>query len=183
MLKERLGKEILIFDGAMGTQLQEAGLKAGEIPEEYNIDHPEIIVDIHKRYLHAGANLINTCTFGANPLKMKNSKYTFEDMIKAAVKNARTAIEEVGKEAYVVLDIGPIGQLLKPLGELSFDEAYDIIKAQVECVKDEIDAVLLETMSDLYEVKAGILAVKETCDVPLFVSMTFPPIKSSFAFT
>ena len=93
--------------------------------------------------------------------------------MKAAVKNAKKAKEEANKDAYIVLDIGPIGQLLQPLGSLSFDEAYEIIKVQVECVKDEVDAILLETMSDLYEVKAGILAVKETCDVPLFVSMTF----------
>lgn len=173
MLKERLGKEILLFDGGMGTQLQKAGLKAGEIPEVYNIEHPQIIVDIHKRYLEAGADFITTNTFGANPLKMKDCGYPFEELIKAAVKNAKKAKEEANKDAYIVLDIGPIGQLLLPLGSLSFDEAYAIIKAQVECVKDEVDAILLETMSDLYEVKAGILAVKETCDVPLFVSMTF----------
>ena len=173
MLKERLGKEILLFDGGMGTQLQKAGLKAGEIPEVYNIEHPQIIVDIHKRYLEAGADFITTNTFGANPLIMKDCGYPFEELIKAAVKNAKKAKEEANKDAYIVLDIGPIGQLLQPLGSLSFDEAYAIIKAQVECVKDEVDAILLETMSDLYEVKAGILAVKETCDVPLFVSMTF----------
>lgn len=173
MLKEKLGKTLLLFDGGMGTQLQQAGLKAGEIPEVYNIEHPEIIVDVHKRYLEAGADFITTNTFGANPLKMKDCGYAFEDLIKAAVKNAKQARDAYKKDAYVVLDIGPIGQLLEPLGELSFDEAYNIIKAQIECVKDEVDAVLLETMSDLYEVKAGILAIKETCDLPIFVSMTF----------
>ena len=173
MLKEKLGKELLLFDGGMGTQLQNAGLKAGEIPEEYNIDHPEIIVDVHKRYLRAGANFITTNTFGCNPLKMKESKYAFEDMILAAIENANKAKEEVNKEAYVVLDIGPIGTMLQPLGELSFDEAYEIIKKQVLLAKDKVDAVLLETMSDLYEVKAGILAVKENSNLPVFVSMTF----------
>lgn len=173
MLKEKLGKQLLVFDGGMGTQLQQAGLKAGEIPEVYNIEHPEIIVDVHRRYLEAGADFITTNTFGANPLKMKDCGYPFEDLIKAAVKNAKQARDTYKKDAYVVLDIGPIGQLLEPLGKLTFDEAYDIIKAQVECAKDEVDAVLLETMSDLYEVKAGILAVKENSDLPVFVSMTF----------
>ena len=173
MLREKLGKDLLIFDGGMGTQLQNAGLKAGEIPEVYNIEHPEIIVDVHKRYLKAGANLITTNTFGANPLKMKNCGYPFEELIQAAVKNAKEAIAQENKEAYVILDVGPIGQFLKPLGVLSFDEAYEIVKSQVMCVKDEVDGVLLETMSDLYEVKAGILAVKENTDLPLFVSMTF----------
>ena len=121
MLREKLGKDLLIFDGGMGTQLQNAGLKAGEIPEVYNIEHPEIIVDVHKRYLKAGANLITTNTFGANPLKMKNCGYPFEELIQAAVKNAKEAIAQENKEAYVILDVGPIGQLLKPLGDLSFD--------------------------------------------------------------
>ena len=173
MLRERLNKEILLFDGAMGTQLQKAGLKAGEIPEVYNIEHPELIIDIHMRYLQAGAHFITTNTFGCNPLKMKESGYCYCDLLKAAVQNAKIARERVNKEAYIVLDIGPIGQLLEPLGSLSFDEAYEIIASQILLVKDEVDAVLFETMSDLYEVKAGILAVKENSDLPVFVSMTF----------
>ena len=173
MLRERLNKEILLFDGAMGTQLQKAGLKAGEIPEVYNIEHPELIIDIHMRYLQAGAHFITTNTFGCNPLKMKESGYCYCDLLKAAVQNAEIARERVNKEAYIVLDIGPIGQLLEPLGSLSFDEAYEIIASQILLVKDEVDAVLFETMSDLYEVKAGILAVKENSDLPVFVSMTF----------
>ncbi len=183
MLRERLGKDLLIFDGAMGTQLQEAGLKAGDIPEVYNIEHPEIIVDIHSRYLQAGAHFITTNTFGCNPLKMKDSGYCYCDMIKAAVKNANEAKNKVNKEAYIVLDIGPIGQLLEPLGTLTFDEAYEIIASQVLLVKDEVDAVLLETMTDLYEVKAGILAVKENSDLPVFVTMTFEQNKRTLTGT
>ena len=183
MLRNRLGKDLLIFDGAMGTQLQAAGLKAGEIPEVYNIEHPDIIVDIHSRYLKAGANFITTNTFGCNPLKMKDSGYCYCDMIKAAVANAKKARELVNKEAYIVLDIGPIGQLLEPLGTLTFDEAYEIIASQVLLVKDEVDAVLLETMTDLYEVKAGILAVKENSDLPLFVTMTFEENKRTLTGT
>lgn len=173
MLLDRIGKELLIFDGAMGTQLQKAGLKAGEIPETYNIDHSDLIVDIHLKYLNAGADFITSNTFGCNPLKMKNCKYSYKDMIRAGMECAVKARELSHKEAYVVLDIGPIGTLLEPLGTLSFDEAYDIYKSVVEAGKDYADAVLLETMTDLYELKAAILAVKENCDLPLFTTMTF----------
>lgn len=173
MLRDRLGKDLLIFDGGMGTQLQAAGLKAGEIPEVYNIEHPDIIVDIHSRYLKAGADFVTTNTFGCNPLKMKDSGYCYCDLLKAAVKNAKEARDLVNKDAYIVLDIGPIGTMLEPLGSLTFDEAYEMIASQVMIVKDEVDAVLFETMSDLYEVKAGILAVKENTDLPVFVTMTF----------
>ena len=173
MLRDRLKKDLLIFDGGMGTQLQQSGMKAGEIPEVYNIEHPEIIIDIHSRYLKAGADFITTNTFGCNPIKMKDSGYCYCDLLKAAVKNAKAARDAVNKEAYIVLDIGPIGQLLEPLGYLTFDEAYEMIASQVLMVKDDVDAVLLETMTDLYEVKAGILAVKENSNLPVFVTMTF----------
>lgn len=173
MLRERLKKELLIFDGAMGSMLQKKGLKAGEIPEVYNIEHPEMIVDIHKQYLQAGADFITANTFGCNPLKMQDSGYCYCDLLKAAVQNAKKARDEVNPDAYIVLDIGPIGQLLEPLGTLTFDEAYEMIASQVLMVKDDVDVVLLETMTDLYEVKAGILAVKENSDLPVFVTMTF----------
>lgn len=173
MLQDRLGKELLLFDGAMGTQLQESGLKAGEIPELLNVTDPELIISIHEKYLKAGADFITTNTFGANPLKMKNAPISYEKMIKAAVDNAKKARERVGKEAYIVLDIGPIGTLLEPMGTLSFDEAYDIIQRQILVAKDDVDAIYLETMTDIYEVKAGVLAAKEACDLPVFVTMTF----------
>lgn len=175
MLRDRIGKDLLIFDGAMGTQLQNAGLKAGDIPEELNIEQPELLRGIHKKYLDAGAHFITTNTFGCNRLKMADAKYPVQEMLLSAVKNARQARTEAGREedAYVVLDIGPIGQLLEPMGTLTFDEAYDIILEQIIPVKDQVDAVLFETMSDLYEVKAGVLAVKEHTDLPVFVTMTF----------
>lgn len=175
MLQERLGKEILLFDGAMGTQLQDAGLKAGQIPEELNIENRELLISIHEKYLNAGADFITTNTFGCNKVKMKDAKYDAEKMQKAAVENAAEARKRAGREddSYIVLDIGPIGQMLAPMGTLTFDEAYDIIKIQVEAVKDQVDVVLFETMSDLYELKAGILAVKENSDLPVFVTMTF----------
>lgn len=175
MLRNRIGKDLLIFDGAIGTQLQSAGLKAGDIPEELNIRQPELLKKIHKDYLEAGADFITTNTFGCNRLKMAQAKYEMKDMLLAAVENARQARCEAGREqdAYIMLDIGPIGQLLEPMGTLSFDEAYDIISEQIEIAKDRVDGVLFETMSDLYEVKAGILAVKEHSELPVFVTMTF----------
>lgn len=173
MLRERLGKDILFLDGAMGTQLQAAGMQAGQIPESYNIEHPEIILDIHRRYIEAGADLIMTNSFGCNPLKLQKSGYDWQMLLQAGVQLALQAKQEAKKEVAVLLDIGPIGQLLAPLGTLSFDEAYQIISQQVLLVKDQVDGVILETMSDLYEVKAGILAVKENSDLPLFVTMTF----------
>lgn len=175
MLRERIGKDLLIFDGAMGTQLQNAGLEAGAIPEELNVERPELLVSIHRKYLEAGADFITTNTFGCNRLKMEHAKYGVKEMLLAAVENAKEARKQAGREedAYIVLDIGPIGQLLEPMGTLTFDEAYDIILEQVEIVKDQVDVVLFETMSDLYEVKAGVLAVKEHTDLPVFVTMTF----------
>ncbi|MFQ6862369.1 MAG: homocysteine S-methyltransferase family protein [Beduini sp.] len=173
MLQDRLGKDLLIFDGAMGTQLQEKGLKAGEIPEMLNITHPKWLQDIHEAYLRAGADFITTNTFGANRLKMKEASASLKEIIDAAVHNAKEARKNIGKEAYIALDIGPIGSLMEPMGTLTFDEAYDIVKEQILLAKDDVDLILFETMSDLYEVKAGILAAKENCDLPIFVTMTF----------
>ncbi len=170
----RLGKEILIFDGGMGTQLQAAGLKPGGIPEELNIDNPGLIQDVHERYLRAGADFITTNTFGCNPLKMTGALYPWDKMLRAAIDNAKKAREKVDShESYIALDIGPIGQMLKPLGTLSFDEAYETIAEQVRCAGDDVDLILMETMTDLYEVKAGILAVKENSSLPVFVTMSF----------
>lgn len=170
-----LGKKTLFFDGAMGTMLQASGLKAGDIPEELNIDRPEVIVSVHEQYLNSGSDFISTNTFGANAHKMSRSKYKNTDMIKAAVANADKARSNVKRkdDAYIALDIGPIGELLAPLGTLSFDDAYNLFKEQIECVKDDIDVVIFETFGDVYELKAGVLAAKETCDKPVFVSMSF----------
>lgn len=175
MLQDRIKNEILVFDGAMGTALQAAKLKAGEIPECLNITDPKLIQQIHFDYLQAGADFITTNTFGANPLKMKDAPYSYEKIIEAAIDNAYLARKKANREndSYIVLDIGPIGQLLEPMGTLTFDEAYEIIKKQVVLAKDKVDAVLFETFSDIYEAKAGILAVKENSDLPVFVTMTY----------
>ena len=174
-MRNLLGKKTLFFDGGMGTQLQARGLGVGAIPEELNIDKPELIVAIHEDYLKAGADFITTNTFGANAHKMARAKFKNTDMIKAAVKNADDARKNLGREnnSYIALDIGPIGELLAPIGTLSFDDAYELFKEQIVCVKDDIDAIIFETFGDLYELKAGVLAAKENCDKPVFVSMSF----------
>lgn len=175
MLKDLLGKKTLFFDGGMGTQLQANGLSVGAIPEELNIDRPELLVMIHENYLKAGADFITTNTFGANAHKMSRAKYPNTEMIKAAVKNADTARKNLGREndSFIALDIGPIGELLAPIGTLSFDDAYELFREQIACVKDDIDVVIFETFGDLYELKAGVLAAKENCDKPVFVSVSF----------
>lgn len=160
----------LLFDGAMGTMLQKSGLKLGELPENYNLQYPEIIFNIHKEYIDAGADIITTNTFGANRLKLKDSKYTVEEVIRAGVRIARKA----AGDKLVALDIGPIGQMMEPIGTLAFDEAYDIFKEQVIAgTAAGADIILIETLSDLYEAKAAILAAKENSQLPVICTMTF----------
>lgn len=171
-IREKLNKGILIFDGAMGTMLQDSGLKTGELPEVFNITHPEIVVGIHKKYIDAGANIITTNTFGINEVKLKDGSYTVEELIQAGVKNAKDAIGD--RDVYIALDIGPIGELLEPMGTLSFEDAYDIFKRQViQGVNEGVDLICIETMTDLYEVKAAVLAVKENSDLPIFCTMSY----------
>ena len=151
---------ITYFDGGMGTMLN---LKAGELPELLNINDPERVYAIHKAYADAGCNIISANTFGANRFKYDN----VDEIVKSAVKNAK----RTGKK--VALDIGPTGKLLKPMGDLDFEECVDIFSDVVKSGRDEADLVLLETFGDLYEIKAAMLAVKENCDLPLVVSMIF----------
>ncbi|MGH4119155.1 homocysteine S-methyltransferase family protein [Clostridium sp.] len=159
-----------IFDGAMGTMLQKYGLKQGELPESYNILYPELIEKIHSEYINAGCSVITTNTFGANRYKLINTGYSVEEVIKAAVQIAK----KVSKDNYVALDISSIGQLMEPCGTLSFEEAYDIFAEQVKVGRDEgVDLILIETMSDIYEAKAAILAAKENSDLPIICTMTF----------
>lgn len=169
-IRDVIGKEFLIFDGAMGTMLQQKGLKAGEAPEVFNIEKPNIVLDIHNRYIEAGADIITTNTFGANEIKLKNMSYSVEKVIKAGVDIARKA----SKGKFVALDIGPTGQILKPIGTLEFERAYDIFKRQIIVGSNMgVDLILIETMSDLYEMKAAILAAKENTNLPVFATMTF----------
>ena len=178
-IRDILKDEILILDGAMGTMLQNSGLKLGELPEVLNIENPETIIGIHKKYVEAGAQVITTNTFGANELKTKNSDYTVEEIIHHAAENARKAIAD--KDVYIALDIGPIGELLEPMGTLKFEEAYDIFARQIiQGVKDGVDLIIIETMTDLYEAKAAILSAKEHSNLPVFATMSFESNKRTF---
>ncbi|WP_461206606.1 homocysteine S-methyltransferase family protein [Clostridium sp. DL1XJH146] len=171
-IRKKLGKEFIFFDGAMGTMLQKRGLKRGEIPETYNIEHPEIIKDIHHQYIQAGANILTINTFGANELKLKETGYSVEEIIYSATSLAKEAKGDA--DASIALDLGPIGQLMEPMGTLPFERAYDIYKRQVLAgVKAGCDLIIIETISDLYEAKAAILAAKENSHLPVFCTMTF----------
>ncbi|MCI8553432.1 MAG: dihydropteroate synthase [Clostridiales bacterium] len=173
-IRELLGRRLLFFDGAMGTLLQERGLAAGEAPEPWNLTHPETIENIHRTYLDAGCDIVKTNTFGANPIKLHNSEYTTEKVVTAAVRIARRAADACGRRAFVAMDIGPTGKLLRPLGDLDFEKAYDAFReAAVAGEKAGADLILIETMSDTYEAKAALLAAKENTALPVFVTLIF----------
>lgn len=168
--KEIFNKELLFLDGAMGTILQEKGLPLGELPESWNITHPETIKDIHKSYLDVGCNIISSNTFGANSLKFEN----VDQIITAGIEAAKQAISESEKKAFVACDLGPTGKLIQPLGELSFDKAYEIYSQVAKAgAKAGADLFLIETMSDTMEIKAAVLAVKENTSLPVLVTMIF----------
>lgn len=162
--------DFIIFDGAMGTQLQAKGLKTGECPEVLSITHPEIVRDIHKSYIDAGSMVVYSNTFGANSYKLAESGYTVEEVVKASVKVAKEAT--AGTSALAALDIGPIGQLMEPTGSMSFDQAYEIYK-EVILAGADADLIVFETMTDLAELKAGVLAAKENSSKPIVCTMTF----------
>lgn len=168
-------ERILFCDGGMGSLLQAEGLKPGELPGTWNVTHPEVLVEIHRRYLEAGADIVTTNTFGVDGLKYnERAGFLVEEMVAAAICNARKAIRLAGKEAFVALDIGPTGKLLKPLGDLGFEDAVRLF-GQVASVgaRNGADLVLIETMSDSYEAKAAVLGARESCDLPIFVTVTF----------
>lgn len=193
-IKDLLGKKIIVCDGAMGTMLQHHGLKAGELPELLNFTHPDTIKEIHRAYYLAGSDFVTTNTFGCNRPKFEGTGYTVAQIIEQAVRLAKEAAKEVKDQAveagaftgdtqassvfstekYVALDLGPIGKLMEPVGELTFDEAYDIYKEQVEAgEKAGADLIIIETQTDIYETKAAVLAAKENSTLPVFCSLTF----------
>lgn len=182
-IKEYLKDNILIFDGAMGTMLQKEGLPIGDNPEIFGIKNPHKLLKIHKKYLEAGSNVLTTNTFGCNELKINKLGYTVEEVIDRAVSIAKQAIEESDKSKprFVALDIGPIGEMLEPMGTLSFDRAYEIFKRQViQGEKSGADLIIIETMMDLYEAKAAVLAAKENTNLPVICTMTFDENGRSF---
>lgn len=177
---ERLKERILFFDGGMGSLLQANGLKPGELPETWNVTHSDLIVKLHREYLEAGADMIKTNTFGANGLKYNEHKeFDLEQIVTAAMKNAREAVNTAAysqgrTKGAIALDIGPTGKLLKPLGDLDFEEAYELFSQVVKIGEREgADLILIETMSDSYEAKAAVLAAKENSSLPVFVTMIF----------
>ena len=174
-IREEIGKRILFFDGGMGTLLQEQGLQAGELPETWNLKNPEPIIQIHKAYLAAGADIILANTFGANRFKYGED---LEKIVTAGVANAKKAVAESGKKAYVALDIGSTGKLLKPMGTLDFEEAVGVF-AEIIRVGEKAGAnlILIETMSDTYELKAAVLAAKENSTLPIMATVIFDESK------
>ncbi|MGI6721107.1 MAG: homocysteine S-methyltransferase family protein [Anaerovoracaceae bacterium] len=167
---ERLNKGTLFFDGGMGTMLQAAGLGAGEIPEYWVLDHPEVIKGIHKAYLEAGCDVMTTCTFGANSFRLHGDKYSTGEIVQAAIRLAREAIEESGREAFVALDTGTTGKLMEPLGDLTFEDAVASYSELFAAGADDADLIIIETQTDLHEMKAAVLAARETTDLPIFAT-------------
>ena len=167
------GSRTLFFEGGMGALLQQKGLKGGEIPDTWSITHPEVVQNIHRDYLRAGCNIVKANTFGANIYKLKNSGYSVEEVISASLSLANGAIDEINPNAYCALDIGSLGKLLKPLGDLPFEDAYNAFAQMIVAARDKCDVILIETMNDTYETKAAVLAAKENCDLPIIVSMIF----------
>ena len=171
-IKEILNKPFVVLDGAMGTMLLQSGVEIGKYPDALCITNADIIEGIHKQYVDAGADIIYANTFGANRKKLAGSGYSCDDIIKAAIKIAKSTT--YGTETKVALSIGSIGELLKPVGTLEYEEAYGIFKEMVIAGEEAgADLVVFETMMDINEVKAGVLAAKENTGLPVFASMTF----------
>ena len=167
--REFLKENIVVFDGAMGTMMQRMGLQAGELPELLNMTHPEMIRDIHRQYVEAGSHVVSTNTFQASEYKLKNCGYTVEEIIYRAVSLAK----ESGAR-FTALDVGPVGQLMEPLGPLTFQEAYEMFRRQMAAgEKAGADLIIVETMSDIYEVKAALLAAREHTNLPVILSLTY----------
>ena len=162
----------ILLDGGMGTMLQAAGMKLGTRPEDLNLENPELIRSIHAKYAAAGSRVVNANTFGASPHKLADSKYTLEEVITAGIANCKQAVAPYG--ALVTLDVGPLGELLEPSGTLAFEDALAeygrIVRAGVAA---GADILYFETFTDLYEMKAALLAAKENSTLPIMASMSF----------
>ena len=186
MIKDRLGKELLFLDGGMGTLLQEKGLAPGELPEMWNVTHPEEIKTIHRNYIKAGSDIVLTNTFGANALKFHSADCSLENIVKTSVRLVKEAADETDiaedaadmtgdrRTVYTALDIGPTGKLLKPMGDLAFETAYEAFR-EVMIWGEEAgaDLIHIETMSDTYELKAAVLAAKENTSLPVFATVIY----------
>lgn len=173
-IREYLNHNLIYLDGGMGTLLQKRGLQPGELPERWNVTHPDVIVELQKAYYDAGSNVVSTNTFGANCLKFDDEELT--RLVTAAIDNTRKArdLSTGTQEKFVSLDIGPMGRLLKPYGDMDFDEAVEIYAKTIRIgVEYGVDLILIETMNDSYDTKAALLAAKENSDLPVFVSNAY----------
>ena len=169
-IKQLIKNKRIYLDGGTGTVLQSMGLEAGTPPEMWNLENPDAVISLHKSYFEAGSNIVATNTFGVNCKKYDN----YKELIAAAVSCAKKAKEGMGEDKFVALDIGPTGKLLKPLGDLEFEDAVEIFAANVrEGVKNGVDLILVETMNDSLETKAAVIAAKENSDLPVFVTNVY----------
>ena len=173
-------KDFVILDGGFGTQLAQKMEQVPKVPETVNITAPQIVTDIHRSYIEAGADIIYSCTFGANPYKLAGTGYSADDIVRAAVRNAKAAAE--GTDTLVALDLGPIGRMMEPNGDMSFDEAYSYF-AEIVKAGDGADLIVCETMTDLYEMRAAVLAAEENSDLPVICTMTFEESGRTFSGT
>lgn len=170
-IKELLERDYVVLDGGFGTELQKRGMEPGETSEIMNFKREEDVRAVLRSYIEAGSDIISANTFGANRYKLKNEGHTTEETVNKALDIAREAAK--GTDTLVALDIGPIGALLEPAGTMTFEEAYDIFAEIVKAGRDKADLIVIETMTDLYEIKAAVLAAKENSDLPVFSYMTF----------
>ena len=162
--------KFILLDGAMGTMLQKAGLKLGGLPEELNFTNPDIIEDIHRQYIRAGAQAVYANTFGANRHKLQNSIYSVAEVVQRGIEIARKAC--AGTDTLVALDVGSLGRMMRPAGDMPVDEAYDMFREIMTAGKGA-DFIAVETMTDLMEIKTALLAAKENTDLPVVCSMSF----------
>ncbi len=177
-LRKYIKENLLYIDGGLGSSLIKMGLPSGMSPEKWNIKEPQNIINLHKSYIEAGAQVLTTNTFGANELKLEDKEYTIEQLVASAINNAKKAISECGKikgeDVFVGLSVGPCGKLLKPLGDLEFEDAVCAFSKTITLgAQYGADLIIIETMSDTYEAKAALLAAKESCDLPVFVTVAF----------
>ena len=180
-LKEMFADGFVYLDGGFGTMLQKSGTEPGRWPELLNFSHPEIVTGIHRQYIEAGSNVIYTCTFSCNSYKLEGSGYQPAEVIRRAIHNARTAAK--GTEVLIAQDIGPIGRMMEPNGDMTFEEAYEMFREQIIAGEEGTDLIVIETMTDLYEMRTALLAAKENSERPVLCTMTFEATGRTFTGT
>lgn len=177
--REQLGNAFLILDGAMGTMLQQRGLEPGQCPEIMNVTKPEVVSEVQKSYVDAGSMAIYSNTFGANAHKLTHAQLDVASAVQGGIRAAKSAAGQSG--VFVGLDLGPIGELVEPMGTLTFEETYELYRQQVEQgVAAGADFIVIESFADLYEVKAALLAAKEHSTLPVIVTMSFEETMRSY---